>query len=456
MPDSFFSELIASIAQRGRALFPRHVQPRAIGQRQSIDNLCAALLSRRGEASGVALAAEVLQAWSELDAAEKTAFLVKLARDYGPSTSRLEAAVTEWNSKKDEATARNLHAAAEPRRQELIRRLNLAPAGTRRLVSMREELFLHRREFPELDALDMDFLHLFSSWFNRGFLVLKRIDWNTSASILEKIIRYEAVHAIGDWTELRRRIEPDDRRLFAFFHPQMLDEPLIFVEVALTDRIPDGIQPLLDPQRPISPTSSATTAIFYSISNCQQGLKGVSFGNFLIKQVVEDLKRELPKLSRFATLSPVPGFRQWLEQQKQAGTLKPNELAPLKDLDTVSSAPYLSLDSAVTDVIMRRAAEYFLIAKDRHGRPPDPVARFHLGNGARLEQLNPFGDRSSNGMKQSYGLMVNYVYSPESIEANHEAFAEKGEVIASEMVRAMLQPSKMPAPAHPIRPLERA
>lgn len=439
MPDSFFADLITSIARRGRALLPKQVQLRAIGHRPDIGDLCSALLSRRGEASGVALAAEVLALWDDLDPDRKKDFLLQLARDFGPSISRLDEAVAKWTSNKDEAAARNLHAAAEPRRQELIRRLNLAPAGTRRLVSMREEVFLHRPQFPELDALDLDFLHLFSSWFNRGFLVLKRIDWDTSATILEKIIRYEAVHAIDDWTELRRRIEPDDRRLFAFFHPQMLDEPLIFVEVALTDKIPDGIQPLLDPQRPICRASSATTAVFYSISNCQNGLKGVSFGNFLIKQVVEDLKRELPNLNMFVTLSPVPGFRQWLDKQRQAGKLAEDELDAFKELDTALSAANVKSHSTIAQIILRQATEYFLIAKDRRGRPLDPVARFHLGNGARLEQLNPFGDRSSNGMKQSYGLMVNYLYDLKSIEANHEAFAEKGEVIASEAVRAKLQ-----------------
>jgi malonyl-CoA decarboxylase len=439
MPDSFFADLITSIAQRGRALFPKQLQRRAIGYKPNIADLCSALLSRRGEASGVALAAEVLGLWDELDPQRKKEFLVQLARDFGPSIARLDEAVAKWNSKKDEAAARNLHAAAEPRRQELIRRLNLAPAGTRRLVSMREEVFLHRKELPELDALDLDFLHLFSSWFNRGFLVLKRIDWSTSASILEKIIRYEAVHAIDDWTELRRRIEPDDRRLFAFFHPQMLDEPLIFVEVALTDKIPDGIQPLLDPQRPICRANSASTAVFYSISNCQDGLKGVSFGSFLIKQVVEDLKRELPNLNTFVTLSPVPGFRQWLDKQRQAGQLAAEELDAFIELHTAFSAAHVKSHQAITQIILRHAAEYFLVAKDRRGRPLDPVARFHLGNGARLEQLNAFGDRSPNGMKQSYGLMVNYLYDLENIELNHEAFAEKGEVIVSEAVRARLQ-----------------
>ncbi len=220
----------------------------------------------------------MLHLWSDLDSAERKSFLLRLVSDYGPHTQKLEQAIADWSVKRDEKALRDILAAAEPKRQELIRRLNLAPNGTQCLVSMREEIFNHRKGHPELDALDIDFLHLFSSWFNRGFLVAKRIDWNTSANILEKIIRYEAVHVIQDWTELRRRLTPEDRRLFAFFHPQMLDEPLIFVEVALTDTTPDSIQSLLDPQRAAGRADKATTAVFYSISNCQEGLRGVSFG----------------------------------------------------------------------------------------------------------------------------------------------------------------------------------
>jgi malonyl-CoA decarboxylase len=441
MPESFVSKLIANIVQRGRELFSKQVQMKQIGHRPDIVDLCSALLSRRGEASGVALASQILHLWDESDNHQRKQFLLRLVRDFGPPVRQLENAIAEWNDKRDEAAVRKVHVATEPKRQELIRRLNLAPEGTRRLVTMREELFLHRREFPELDALDTDFFHLFSSWFNRGFLVLMRIDWNTSANILEKIIRYEAVHAIDDWTELRRRIEPDDRRLFAFFHPQMLDEPLIFVEVALTDGIPDGIQVVLDPQRSLCRATAAKTAVFYSISNCQQGLKGVSFGNFLIKQVVEELKRELPNLNRFVTLSPVPGFRRWLAQQKQDGKLPTTEQDVLSEMDSFPPGTRFTPQAGSVQFVERRAAEYFLNAKDARGKPLDPVARFHLGNGARLERLNPFGDWSSNGMQQSYGLMVNYLYDLGGIEVNHEAYEEKNEVISSALVRNTLHPA---------------
>lgn len=447
MRETFFADLLAQIAERGRALFPGGRRVPLIGHQPDMLDLCHALLSRRGEASGVALADQILNIWSQSDSERKKLFLLDLVAHFGPLIAQLEAAVAKWTAQQSETALRAIHAAAEPRRQELIRRLNLAPGGTRRLVSMREEIFALRKAHPQLDSLDADFVHLFSSWFNRGFLVLRRIDWSTSANILEKIIRYEAVHAIHDWTELRRRIEPEDRRLFAFFHPQMIDEPLIFVEVALTRNIPDSIAPLLAPDRQAIGSAEADTAVFYSISNCQEGLRGVSFGNFLIKQVVEDLRRELPNLRTFVTLSPVPGFAKWIDRQR---TAIPSWLSPDDEeaLDALQQGGWTNNDDERTRLAATldlAAAKYFLIEKDKNQKPVDPVARFHLGNGARLERMNPFGDSSPNGMRQSYGLMVNYLYDLKSIERNHEAFAESGEVAASSAVRSKLRsptPSK--------------
>lgn len=441
MRETFFADLLSQIADRGRALFQGSRRVPLIGHQPDIRELCHALLSRRGEASGVALADQILTIWSQSEAEQKKQFLLDLVADFGPSRTGFETAVATWKESPSETTLRAVHVAAEPRRQELIRRLNLAPGGTRRLVLMREEILAYRKAHPELEVLDADFVHLFSSWFNRGFLVLRRIDWSTSASILEKIIRYEAVHAIDDWTELRRRIEPEDRRLFAFFHPQMTDEPLIFVEVALTRDTPDSIAPLLAADRPAIRASEANTAVFYSISNCQTGLRSVSFGNFLIKQVVEDLRRELPNLRTFVTLSPVPGFAKWLDRQLAA---TPDWLTSA-DIDAVESlrqsgAIINDQDRAhLTDTLDGIAAQYFLVAKDSHQKPIDPVARFHLGNGARLERLNAFGDISANGMRNSYGLMANYLYDLKSIEENHEAFAEAGEVATSSAVRSKLR-----------------
>jgi malonyl-CoA decarboxylase len=301
---------------------------------------------------------------------------------------------------------------------------------------MREILLALLRGHPELQPVDDDFVHLFSSWFNRGFLVLRPIDWNTSASILEKIIRYEAVHAIQDWDDLRNRLEPPDRRCYAFFHPQLIDEPLIFVEIALTKEIPSAIGPLLDKSRRAIDAREATTAVFYSISNTQKGLAGVTFGNFLIKQVVQDLARELPNLKTFVTLSPVPGFAGWVKRElKSEASIALDEdtrraLAAIEDGGDIAQA---------REAITSLAAYYFLKAKLPSGKPVDPVARFHLGNGARLERLNFLGDPSAKGMKQSHGLMVNYLYALDHIEANHEAFAEHGTVVASDKVKKALR-----------------
>ena len=238
----------------------------------------------------------------------------------GPDRERLSQAIEAWRAQPSDDDASGLHYASEPRRQELFRRLNRAPGGTAALVAMRAGSDSKLNDHPALNGVDRDLSHLLASWFNRGFLVLQRIDWSSPANVLEKIIRYEAVHEIRDWDDLRRRIDPPDRRCYAFFHPALIDEPLIFVEVALTAAIPSAIGPLLDKERTPLPQSAARTAVFYSISNCQQGLAGISFGNFLIKQVVEVLRRDLPKLDTFVTLSPVPGFMRWLRQEDSAGT----------------------------------------------------------------------------------------------------------------------------------------
>ncbi|WP_342358923.1 malonyl-CoA decarboxylase [Terrarubrum flagellatum] len=450
MSSSFFTELITTISDRGRSLLPRQWIA-GNGGAPDLAALCLALISGRGEASGVAIAREILSRWDKLDGEGRKAFLLRLAEDFGPDVNQLEAAIAAWRDHPGQAALANIHAAAEAKRQEVIRRLNQAPGGTRKLVQMREELFAHQDAHPVLNVLDKDFVHLFSSWFNRGFLVLRRIDWSSSAALLEKIIRYEAVHAIGDWEELRRRIEPEDRRLFAFFHPQMIDEPLIFVEVALTRAIPEAIAPVLAADRTLVRASEATTAVFYSISNCQEGLRGVSFGNFLIKQVVEDLRRELPNLTTFVTLSPAPSFAGWLKKQRAGApdhlsTSDQQTLALLDDADWSTDA---EKTATLKPVIERAAAAYFIRAKTPRDRPIDPVARFHLGNGARLERLDMLGDRSPKGIKQSHGLMVNYLYDLKQIEANHEAYAEKGEVIASREVRRHLRGESRPAEAQP-------
>jgi malonyl-CoA decarboxylase len=436
---TYVADLLATVSRRSRELIgwkPAEFQPRTAAD---ILTLARALLSRRGEASGAALARDILAGYAALDARGRLAVLSELATGFGADRAKLDSAIAAYQADPSGAAALALHEAAEPRRQELIRRLNLAPGGTLALVRLRDDLLAHVGSTPDLQLLDTDLVHLLSSWFNRGFLVVKRIDWSTPANILEKIIRYEAVHEIRDWDALRRRLEPEDRRCYAFFHPRLEDEPLIFVEVALTAEIPAAIDPLIADGGVALAADDARVAVFYSISNCQTGLAGISFGSLLIKQVVEELKRELPKLTTFVTLSPVPGFAKWLarERRSETGFLLDEERALLAALDEPDWRVDRTRAQRIDRVLARAAARYFTAAKTTGNRPLDPVARFHLGNGARLERVNPGADLSASGLKQSHGVMVNYLYDLQRIEENHEAYAERREVVTSSAVKKL-------------------
>ena len=438
MNNDFFSGLVASISERGRTLL--HRAPWSGGEKHSPDDmaaLCEGLLSGRGEASATALAREVLEAYRGLDDAGRTAFFETLSRKFGPDRDKVEKAIEVWRAGVGGAGG-DLHFASEPLRQELFRRLNRAPGATHELVTMREHLLDLRKDRKDLGTVDRDLEHLLSSWFNRGFLVLRKIDWSTPAMVLEKVIRYEAVHRIHDWDDLRRRIDPIDRRCYAFFHPALNDEPLIFVEVALTEAIPGAIAPLLAEDRQPVPIERARTAVFYSISNCQRGLAGISFGNFLIKQVVEELRRDLPKLDTFVTLSPVPGFMTWIKRGADV-PVSDEDRALLAELDRPDWFEDEELSSRLRAVLEPLAAHYFLKAKNPRGKPVDSVARFHLGNGARLERINWLGDTSEKGLSESAGIMVNYLYHLDDIEKNHEAYANDDEVVASGAVKKLLK-----------------
>jgi len=450
MNTSFFGELLQTISDRGRGFLKRERRGQDPVRSENLIELCEDLLSGRGEASGVALAREILGRYAELRTGPRVAFFEALAQRFGADLERMERAIAAWRENPHDETAAEVHAASEPRRQELFRRLNLAPGGTAALVRMREQLLdvLPRRD--DLKPLDDDFVHLFSSWFNRGFLVLRRIDWSTPAIVLEKIIRYEAVHAIHDWEDLRRRIDPADRRCYAFFHPALVDDPLIFVEVALTREIPGAIAPILASEREKIEPDRARTAVFYSISNCQRGLSGVSFGNFLIKQVVEDVCRDLPKLNTFVTLSPVPNFAAWLarERTNETGTaLSAEDKDALALLNTPDWWKDEDRIARLREPLMRAAAWYFLRAKNGRGAPVDSVARFHLGNGARLERIDFLGDTSERALAQGHGLMVNYQYDLDDIEQNHELYAENRTVVASPAVQRLLRTVELVAPA---------
>ena len=440
---SFFGELLQTISERGRALLARNRRVEASARSESLVELCEDLLSSRGEASGVARAREILGRYGELTTGPRIAFFEALSERFGPDPARMQAAIAAWREKPSDATAAELHAASEPRRQELFRRLNLAPGGTVALVRMREQLIDVLDHRDDLTAVDDDFTHLFSSWFNRGFLVLRRIDWSTPAIVLDKIIRYEAVHEISDWEDLRRRIDPPDRHCYAFFHPALVDDPLIFVEVALTRDIPNAIAPILSPDREVMEPEKMRTAVFYSISNCQRGLAGVSFGNFLIKQVVEEICREMPKLSTFVTLSPVTNFAAWLAReraQENSAALSEADKALFAALDDPNWWRDEETAARLQDPLMRAAAWYFLRASGERGLPVDAVARFHLGNGARLERINWLADTSDKAIAQAHGFMVNYQYDLDDIETNHEAYAETRNVVASSAVQRLLRP----------------
>jgi malonyl-CoA decarboxylase len=442
MANAFFSDLLSTISERGRTLLQRGKPDDGKADADGLIGLCEALLSGRGEATGTAMASEVLDRYHDLDADERRAFFNALSQNFGPDRDKVNKAIEAWATEPGDGNGGALHFASEPRRQELIRRLNRAPGGTADLVEMRADLldFMNgdKQTNKNLAALDRDVVHLLASWFNRGFLVLRRIDWSTPANILEKIIRYEAVHEIGGWNDLRRRIDPADRRCYAFFHPALVDEPLIFVEVALTEEIPNAIAPLLAEDREPVAVERARTAVFYSISNTQRGLGGISFGNFLIKQVVEELRRELPKLENFVTLSPVPGFMKWLKTTAYLPVTE-EERPALKHLDEPDWWRNPELEGQLRPIVEALAAYYFLKARTPKGRLIDSVARFHLGNGARLERINWLGDVSPKGLRESGSVMVNYLYRLDDIEKNHEAYANDGTVVASSAVRKLLK-----------------
>lgn len=409
---------------------------------------CTKLLSERGEAAGVSLAGATLDLYRELDRGDQARFFSALLAEFSPDPLAVLAAAQAYAADASAANLTRLSTVTEPPRQELLRRLNRAPGGTATILRMRERLLELTREQRELEAVDWDFRHLLSSWFNPGFLRIVRVDWHTPAYVLEQIIAHEAVHEIQGWNDLRRRLEGDGR-CFAFFHPALPDEPVIFVEVALMDRMADVVSPLLDAQSAAKDPARASTAVFYSISNCQPGLRGVSLGNFLIKQVVDVLSREFPRLKVFCTLSPVPGFTAWLAALlKTPETERPAPLAAAlasvarhlgADWTKISADPDAAVPrlAPLKDPLLQLCAAYLLQRSDGGEPAQDPVARFHLNNGAKLDRVNWSADVSKKGLRESLGMMVNYLYVPRAIESNHEKFV-RGEIAASRRVRSLL------------------
>lgn len=426
-------QLWSSIADAGRELLRRRSGPR----RRPVELLCRELLSVRGEASTLALARELVETWRGMSDGERLSFFLLLARSFGPDVEAIRQAAEAYAREPGPSTLAQLRRLSESPRLELFRRMNTAPGGPRAIVELRAELLRCIGTAPELAELDADLHHLLASWFNPGFLTLSRIDWSSSAALLEKLKGYERVHRLRTLEDFKRRLAAD-RRCFAFFHPVLADEPLIFVQVALTTGLAERIGPLIDPNEPVRPPSEADTAIFYSISNCQDGLRGVTLGNFLIKLVVATLQAELPQITSFATLSPVPGFARWLGDALAEGAVLVSE--PERALLLRLSEPGWWEDPALAEALrplLTGLCAWYLVRGRHRGRPVDPVARFHLGNGARLERINWLADSSAKGLAESYGIMVNYAYDPARIEQNHELYVE-GEVVHARAVEKLL------------------
>jgi malonyl-CoA decarboxylase len=443
------------IAESARGVLAGSARPETFGgdTDQLRQQMLSCLDGRGGEVSTRARAADLGRTYLSLDASGREQFLQLLAGEFDVDRHEIDrccnALINASGADQRTSTERALRTALEPPRITLLRQFNALPEGVKFLVDRRAELLDLGRHEPLLAGLEEDLKRLLANWFDIGFLELKRITWESSAALLEKLMAYEAVHEIRGWTDLKNRLEAD-RRCFAFFHPRMPDEPLIFVEVALVLGMTGDIHALLDEAAPIEDPHSADTALFYSISNCQRGLAGISFGDFLIKRVVDALATELPRLKVFATLSPVPGFRAWLERQDWAAAdnlLLSAERAAIENLGASTGDLTALLDRhadpqvalALRDPLIRLCARYLLHERTPSGRALDPVAHFHLSNGARVERLNWLGDISSKGLQQSAGIMVNYRYLLSEIEANHEAYRGEARVAASSTIRSLLR-----------------
>ena len=382
-----------------------------------------AVLSATGEVSSLLYAENLLDVFENLSDPDLARVFVDILSQQDIDGAALAQAAKRYQHAPSAETLQKISALAEPAWLTLFRRLNATQHGTVRLVALRTRLLSLIADNPALKRIDSGLISLMRHWFNPGFLVLQPIDWSTPANILEKIIAYEAVHEIGSWDELRARLAPEDRRCFAFFHPAMPEEPLIFVEVALTATIPDKIDHLLDLARPDSNIDNTEVAVFYSISNCQAGLTGISFGNFLIKRVAQELQHEVESLRQFVTLSPMPGFANWMAKNEPEATQMLTNNANLQEDD-------------IRHILLCAAVRYLTESTRSDGMPNDPVTRFHIGNGAILEQINYMGDSSKKGVKQSHGLMVNYRYDLEVVEQNHEDFVKTKQVPLSASMAA--------------------
>jgi malonyl-CoA decarboxylase len=441
-----FNQLLAGFSRRSRSVVGKYVRfierdnnglPSA---RNSLESLVLTLMDFSSEDSGIDIAAKILDTYAQAPQGERVAFWRWLAEHYAPDAERVNSACRAYLETPSAALQGALIGVLESPRRELFRRLNLAPRATSRLVEMRSELLAHLNLYPELSAVDADLCGLLRAWFNGGVLEMRRLTWTSSAEALDRIIRYEAVHAMQGWEDLRSRLDPTDRRCFAFFHPAMPDNPLIFVEVALTTGISDNISAILDPARRRVDPTEARCAVFYSISNCQKGLHGIPFGNLLLRQVTAELSRDLPQLRHFVTLSPAPGLMAYLRTVAGAAdATRIDQLQPadLEQLEMPGWWKDVARTKCLRRLVLPHAARYFMEAKLPNGKPLDPVARFHLGNGARLERINWLADKSDYGQRQSAGIMVNYVYDLSKVEENRKAYSQQGVIMTGKPIQRL-------------------
>ena len=431
-----FKQIISSIADAGQKLFSKKDIKK--NDLDSIISLCDDLISHKGAAFGITVARDITELYQSLSPANKLLFFKKINEKYKPSFTKVNEAIENYTKSQNEKTLSDLFKVSEGKRRELFRRMNMAPNGTAIIVALREDLIKILKDNKELSELDNDLRHLFKAWFNPGFLKLAKITWDTKAAVLEKIIKYERVHQIKDMNELKRRLG-EDRRFFSYFHPALEDEPIIFVQVALTNGLGKSIQELMKPSSDEKKTYD--TATFYSISNCQEGLSRVTLGNFLIKRVVYEIQEELPHIKNFGTLSPIPGFTDWLRYVEEP-KIK-NILTSFKNQDVsfLKSQDLKLGDSRIIEnkeAIKKLVAHYIVNEKNQQGLPMNDVTRFHLGNGAIVEDIVINANISEQGFKRAYGVMVNYLYELNNIEKNHEDYMNNNKVIVSDKIKKYL------------------
>ena len=429
-------QIISSIADAGQKLFSKKDIKK--NDLDSIISLCDDLISHKGAAFGITVARDITELYQSLSSENKLLFFKKINDKYKPSFTNVNEAIENYTKSQNENTLSDLFKVSEGKRRELFRRMNMAPNGTAIIVALREDLLKILKDNKELSALDNDLRHLFRAWFNPGFLKLAKITWDTKAAVLEKIIKYERVHQMKDMNELKRRLG-EDRRFFSYFHPALEDEPIIFVQVALTKGLGKSIQELMKPSNDEKKTYD--TATFYSISNCQEGLSRVTLGNFLIKRVVYEIQEELPHIKNFGTLSPIPGFSEWFTYLEE-----PKIKSILTNLKNQDVSFLRSQDLKLGDVriienkeaLIKLVAHYIVNEKNQQGLPVNDVSRFHLGNGAIVEDIVINANVSEQGFKRSYGMMVNYLYELKNIEKNHEDYMNNNKVIVSDKIKKYL------------------